>query len=112
MKPRTATANWPQSPALQAGRVLQRKCACGQHTGGEGECAECKKKKRTLQRRALDDRRPGDVPPVVEEVLSGPGQPLPAPSRERMESRFGHDFSDVRVHNGPRAAESASAVNA
>ena len=29
-----------------------------------------------------------------------------------MESRFGHDFSQVRVHTDTRAAESARAVNA
>jgi len=98
-------------PASRGG-LLQRKCACGQHAGG-GECEECRKKRRTLQRRSLDGgRRPGEAPPVVEEVLRGPGQPLPAPSRQRMEARFGHDFSDVRVHAGPRAAESARSVNA
>ena len=29
-----------------------------------------------------------------------------------MEARLGHDFSDVRVHDDSRAAESATAVNA
>src|SRR5205823_2420540 len=29
-----------------------------------------------------------------------------------MESRLGHDFSDVRVHTDSKAADSASAVNA
>jgi hypothetical protein len=29
-----------------------------------------------------------------------------------MESRFGHDFSRVRIHDGPRASESARAVSA
>ena len=32
--------------------------------------------------------------------------------RAVMEPRFGHDFSQVRVHTGGRAAESAQAVNA
>jgi len=101
-----------RSAPVPATGLLQRKCACGQHTGG-GECEECRKKRRTLQRRPLDGgRRPGEVPPVVEEVLRGPGQPLPVPSRWRMEERFGHDFSDVRVHAGPRAAESAGSVSA
>jgi hypothetical protein len=31
------------------GRVLRRKCDCGQHTGG-GECASCKKKKSSIPR--------------------------------------------------------------
>ena len=29
-----------------------------------------------------------------------------------MESRFGHDFKQVRVHRNTRAAKSAQAVNA
>lgn len=41
----------------------------------------------------------------------GPGA-IGAPTRAAMNARFGHDFGDVRVHTGPRAAESARAVNA
>ncbi len=53
------------------------------------------------------------VPPIVEDVLtSGSGQPLNPGTRAFMESRFGEDFSQVRVHTGSRAAESAQAVNA
>src|SRR5947209_15066228 len=40
------------------------------------------------------------------------GQPLDAGTRAFMESRFGHDFSRVRVHTDSRAAESAQAINA
>ncbi len=53
------------------------------------------------------------VPPVVHAVLSnGGGQPLDTTTRAFMEPRFGHDFSQVRVHTDARAAESALAVNA
>jgi hypothetical protein len=50
--------------------------------------------------------------PVVGEVLRSPGQPLGDATREFMESRFGHDFSGVRVHTDAKAAESARSVNA
>ena len=56
-----------------------------------------------------------DIPsvvPIVHDVLSSPGQPLDASTRTFMESRFGHDFSQVRVHTDERAAESARTVNA
>jgi hypothetical protein len=54
-----------------------------------------------------------DVPPIVHEVLnSGSGQPLDVVTRAFMESRFGHDFSQVRVYTDEQAAESARAVNA
>jgi hypothetical protein len=52
------------------------------------------------------------VPPIVHEVLRSPGQPLDPTTRAFMEPRFGHDFSQVRVHTDGRAAESARAVNA
>jgi hypothetical protein len=52
------------------------------------------------------------VPPIVHEVVNSSGQPLDPGTRGFMESRFGHDFSRVRVHTDARASESARAVNA
>ncbi|MHC5258245.1 eCIS core domain-containing protein [Streptomyces sp. UC4497] len=40
------------------------------------------------------------------------GSPLPATTRSFMESGFGRDFGDVRVHTGPQAAGSADRLNA
>ncbi|OBC00028.1 hypothetical protein A5784_21050 [Mycobacterium sp. 852013-50091_SCH5140682] len=45
-------------------------------------------------------------------VVQTPGQPLDINTRRLMESRFGRDFSRVRVHTDPRAAASAEAVAA
>lgn len=45
-------------------------------------------------------------------MLRSPGQPLDAATRDFMGSRFGHDFSAVRVHTGATAAESARSVGA
>ncbi|MET0647360.1 MAG: DUF4157 domain-containing protein [Pyrinomonadaceae bacterium] len=55
---------------------------------------------------------PSEVPSVVGEVLSSPGEPLDAAARVFMEPRFGHDFSRVRVHADAKAAESARSVRA
>jgi Domain of unknown function (DUF4157) len=52
------------------------------------------------------------VPPIVYEVLRSSGQPLDAHTRTFFESRFDHDFSQVRVHTDAKAGESAQAVNA
>jgi hypothetical protein len=49
--------------------------------------------------------------PVHDVVRSG-GTPLDAGVRVDMESRFGQDFGDVRVHTGGAAHESAKSVNA
>jgi hypothetical protein len=40
---------------------------------------------------------PRAAPPVVDEALRAPGQPLDAETRALMEPRFGHNFSQVRV---------------
>jgi hypothetical protein len=88
--------------------LLQHKCACGQHTVAGGECAECRKKRMSLQRKAMNQAEPS----IVHEVLRSPGHRLPPNTRAFMESHFGHDFSRVRVHTDAKAAESARAVDA
>ncbi len=65
-----------------------------------------------LQRSAVSAARSEEVPPVVEEVLRSPGRALDDTTRAAMQSRFGHDFSHVRVHTDARAAASARAVYA
>lgn len=50
--------------------------------------------------------------PVHAVVNSSGGNPLDAGTRVDMESRFGQDFGDVRVHTGDTAHESARSVNA
>jgi Domain of unknown function (DUF4157) len=52
------------------------------------------------------------APPLVHEVLGTRGEPLDAALRARLQPRFGHDFSRVRVHTDERAAASAQAVQA
>ena len=52
------------------------------------------------------------VPPIVNEVLRSPGQPLDPATLAFIEPRFGHDFSQVRVHADAKAAESTELVNA
>src|SRR5205085_2612612 len=49
---------------------------------------------------------------TVHEVLDAEGQPLDDEMRAFMEPRFGHDFSQVRVHTDERAVETAQAMNA
>jgi hypothetical protein len=92
--------------------LLQRKCACGGTPGPDGECAECRRNRLGLQRNATNQAAPATVPPVVHEALNSSGQPLDANIRAFMEPRFGHDFSQVRVHADEKAAESAGAAGA
>jgi len=101
----------PSFTSVQSG-LLQRKCACGGSPGVDGECAECRKKRMSLQRRAANDTEPSTVPPIVHEVLHSPGHPLDFATRAFMEPHFGHDFSQVRVHTDAKATESAQMVDA
>ena len=87
-------------------------------------CAECEKEK--MQRKetsptpalpsmggSMGDASGKTAPSVVSDVLSsGGGQPMEGGTRQFMESRFGQDFSQVRIHTGSQAAESASAIQA
>jgi outer membrane protein OmpA-like peptidoglycan-associated protein len=105
----TLSAPKPYFTPIQP-HLLQRKCACGGSPGPDGECAECREKR--LQRRSTGQTEPSTVPPIVHEVLRSPGQPIDLNTRTFMESRFGHDFSHVRVHAGAKATESAKAMSA
>jgi murein DD-endopeptidase MepM/ murein hydrolase activator NlpD len=89
--------------------LLQRNCACGQHTMAGVTCESCGKRQ---AQRSSEHPVPNEIPPMVEEVLGAPGRPLDAASREFFEPRFGHDFSQVRVHTDAKSAESARSLNA
>jgi hypothetical protein len=52
------------------------------------------------------------APASVDSVLSNPGIPLEPGLQQDMGQRFGHDFSQVRVHTDAAAARSARDVNA
>jgi hypothetical protein len=96
----------PQPDQSSMTGVLQRTCACGNHAH-DGECDECK-----LRREASGTEQVMEVPAIVDVALRSNGQPLNRETRSFMEPRFGHDFSQVRVHTDAQAAESARSVSA
>ena len=65
----------------------------------------------TLHNSMSNSERP-TVPPMVEEVLSTSGRPLDSGARNSMEQGFGYSFGHVRIHDDPKAGESARMVNA
>jgi hypothetical protein len=92
---------------------LQRTCVCG------GGCPKCQTEQPGYEHEHLQTKRfqasaTGQIatPPIIQEVLAAPGQPLDPAARGFMERRFGYDFGQVRVHANTQAAESARAVNA
>ena len=103
--------------------LRQHACSC------DGVCPHCQAKSshsgatqlsqpaqqdQHLQPKQLDpsSSRPPAAPRIVREVLASPGQPLDASARAFFEPRFGHDFSDVRIHVGTAAEQSARGLNA
>jgi Domain of unknown function (DUF4157) len=52
------------------------------------------------------------APRAVEQTLASPGRPLDPRTRAFMETRLGHDFSRVRVHDDAKAADSAASLDA
>jgi hypothetical protein len=54
----------------------------------------------------------GTAPISVDRVLSSIGRPLDSTLQQDMGQRFGHDFSNVRVHSDSAAEQSARDVNA
>ncbi len=92
---------------------LQGACACG------GARPQCRTEQPAQGYERLQTKPVGSgdlgqtvVPPAVDEVISGPGQPLDTAARAFMEPRFGYDFSQVRVHTGDNVAASMKAVGA
>jgi Domain of unknown function (DUF4157) len=94
--PSISAARTTKSFVPSSRMMLQRKCACGQHTPGGVECAGCREKKSKLQRAGVGSTRAPLAPPIVHEVLRSSGQPLDRQTRAFMEPRFGHDFSRVQ----------------
>lgn len=98
-------------PESQREAIVLRRSAARGLTGSREASGE------GISKGSAGERRPvglesTTVPPIVYEALRSPGQPLDATTRAIFEPRFGHDFSQVRVHTDTKAAESARAVNA
>jgi hypothetical protein len=110
------TAPPPSFTPLSSG-VLQRKCACGGSAALTGKCDNCSSTQNLSPQRASASSEPetqnsGHVTPGVHQVLASTGQPLDRRTRAFMEPRFGHDFSEVRIHTDSQAARSANEVDA
>lgn len=105
---------------MPAGEALQRMCsACEeeQEVQRTSMTATAEEEEEHLQtKREATSLAPGPeagaAPPIVDDVLRSPGEPLDHHTRHFMASRFGHDFGGVRVHAGAQASASARAVQA
>jgi hypothetical protein len=78
------------------------------------KCAECEEQEKLLQKTPAPAGSNGyaDDHAVLSGLNQSPGVPISTSARAFLEPRFGHDFSEVRVHTDSAAAQSARAVNA
>lgn len=89
---------------------VQRKCSCG------GSCSKCQRTGFSGHLQTKPATSGNDietsVPSSVGKVLATPGKPLDSKTRAYFEPRFNHDFSDVKIHTGAHAVQSARDINA
>ncbi|MDB5133752.1 MAG: hypothetical protein JWP37_355 [Mucilaginibacter sp.] len=78
------------------------------------KCQQCEEEDKHVHRRESSGNEMQNSNGVDDYVntLGSSGQPLPQASRGFFESRLGHDFSNVRIHNDSIAAKSAQSINA
>jgi hypothetical protein len=107
MAGQTPRFDWSLSRMNIGPKPLQRKCDCGER----GECAGCAADS-IIQRNASSPVTNGISSGVHRIVLNSGGLAIDADTRHFFESRFHHDFSDVRLHTDNSAARSATALSA
>ena len=80
----------------------------------EEEKRKREEEEETIQLKKMQGNIPEVTPDLESRIraLRGSGQPLPKSIRTFFESRFGYDFSHVRIHTDPEAAKLARALNA
>ena len=92
----------PASFFQPAGKIIQRKCA------------HCEQEEKMLHRKESSTGEVESSSQLAGYVssLGTAGQTLSTSSRQFFEPRFGHDFSNVRIHADSGAAQSAQSINA
>jgi hypothetical protein len=102
----------PVSIRQAAPPTISRKCArCGSETDTVGKCDDCDTEEKFIRRKANGGGSVIESADAAGAVAAG-GRPLPNAERAYFESRFGRDFSDVRIHTHDRADAAARAIDA
>ena len=102
-----------QRLAQSTGHNIQRQCnECDEEL--QRQPIEEEEEEELLQAKESTGHTPTVTPKIQNQIgsLRGGGQPLSEFDRSFFESRFGYDFSQVRVHSDSRAAESAHVLKA
>jgi hypothetical protein len=106
-EPSIAVAPFVTSASIDHDRKVERKCqSC------EDEDEKLKINRKSLAK--VDDNSyiTENASREIEDIRNGAGSPIDSLTRTFMQSRFGYDFNDVRVHTNGKAARSARSLNA
>jgi hypothetical protein len=76
------------------------------------KCAACEEEEKLQRKENGTNKDEAEAPSIVSDALGSGGNPLDNSARLFMESRFGYDFSNVKVHTDSVAAKSAQSINA
>jgi hypothetical protein len=89
-------------------------CGHGSPAPGQATCSACAAQQERVQAKESPGAAPSLAPAVESQIgaLRGGGSPLDGTARSWLEPRFGHDFSQVRVHTDQRAADTAQQIGA
>lgn len=98
----------------QADRIAERVTSDSVHSPAQVSGHDTGLGELNIARRALPEpaRDNSHSDGVVETALAQSGASFESAARRDMERRFGHDFSQVRVHTSPTAAQAADALQA
>ena len=92
---------------LSAQGILQRKCACGNHTVAGGECAGCAKNKSGLQRKlaigSSNDPLEHEADRIANQVLAAPAHPAASGAPPRIQRFAGQ--SNVHMDAAPASVD-------
>lgn len=99
-----------EDPEEEENVEIQRSAVRGEEEV-QRQCADCEEEEH-IQRSSTGESSSHVAPSIVNQVVAGGGDPLESGTRSFMESRFGRDFSHVRIHKDSRAHLSAKAISA
>ncbi len=76
------------------------------------KCATCQDEEKVQRKETANSSGQIAPPEVAQTLSSGTGQALDSSTQQFMGSRFGHDFSQVRIKTDAQAASSAQTIQA
>jgi hypothetical protein len=108
---------YEQEADAMADKVVQRLAAPAKPSAPliQEKCTSCEEEEKKKLQAKSEVSSPETASESIENNLSsskGSGSQLPADVRDEMQSSFGADFSNVRVHNGSDAVEMSNDLHA